>query len=89
MMLTPGDVHAVRFAKPPFGRRGYDEEEVDAFLDQVVQTLITLHDELARLRGSASPDLSFGTSTAAEHAMLAELDQIKQRLSRIEAAVRR
>ncbi|GGM87829.1 hypothetical protein GCM10007977_107180 [Dactylosporangium sucinum] len=88
MMLTPADVQAVRFAKAPFGKRGYDEDEVDEFLDVVAQTLIALHDELASLRASASPDTSFGTSTAAESAMLAELDKIKQRLTRIEAVVR-
>ena len=88
MKLTPADVQAVRFAKAPFGKRGYDEDEVDAFLDVIAQTLIALHDELATLRTSASPDTSFGTSRAAENAMLAELDQIKQRLSRIEAVVR-
>ena len=32
MPLTPADVHNVAFKKPPIGKRGYDEEEVDAFL---------------------------------------------------------
>ncbi|WP_433057562.1 DivIVA domain-containing protein [Dactylosporangium sp. CS-033363] len=88
MMLTPADVQAVRFAKAPFGKRGYDEEQVDQFLDDVAQTLVALQDELANLRLSAAPDASFGTSPAAETEMLAELDRIKQRLSRLEAAVR-
>ncbi|MDG6104602.1 DivIVA domain-containing protein [Dactylosporangium aurantiacum] len=88
MMLTPADVQAVRFTKAAFGKRGYDEDEVDAFLDVVAQALTALHDELAALRGAPAPDASFGTSTAAESAMLAELDRIKQRLSRLEAAVR-
>ena len=35
MPLTPADVHNVAFKKPPIGKRGYDEEEVDAFLDEV------------------------------------------------------
>jgi DivIVA domain-containing protein len=90
MMLTPADVQALRIAKAPFGKRGYDEDEVDQFLDVVAQTLIALHDELATLRGhrdaAAAP---FGTSSAAETEMLAELDRIKQRLTRLEeAAVR-
>ena len=88
MMLTPADVQAVRFTKAPFGKRGYDEDEVDTFLDVVAQTLTALHDELATLRGTPSPETSFGTSTAAESAMLAELDRIKQRLTRLEAVVR-
>jgi DivIVA domain-containing protein len=86
MKLTPADVQATRFAKAPFGRRGYDEDEVDQFLDVVAQTLIALHDELAALRGAPSPETAYGTSTAAETAMLAELDRIKQRLSCLEAA---
>jgi DivIVA domain-containing protein len=88
MKLTPADVQALRFAKAPFGKRGYDEDEVDQFLDVVAQTLIALYDELA-LRGGASPEGSYGTSKAAETEMLAELDSIKRRLSRLEAAVRR
>jgi DivIVA domain-containing protein len=89
MMLTPADVQALRFAKAPFGKRGYDEDEVDQFLDVVAQTLIALHDELAKLRAGAGDFRAYGTSEAAETAMLAELDRIKLRLSRLEAAVRR
>ena len=33
MPLTPADVHNVAFKKPSIGKRGYDEDEVDAFLD--------------------------------------------------------
>ena len=35
MQLTPEDVHNVAFNKPPIGRRGYNEDEVDDFLDIV------------------------------------------------------
>lgn len=34
-LLTPEMVHNIAFKKPPLGKRGYDEEEVDAFLDIV------------------------------------------------------
>jgi DivIVA domain-containing protein len=37
--MTPDEVHKVAFAKPPIGQRGYDEEDVDAFLDLVEATL--------------------------------------------------
>jgi DivIVA domain-containing protein len=37
--LTPDDVRSIQFGKAPFGRRGYDEEQVDAFLDQVEEDL--------------------------------------------------
>jgi DivIVA domain-containing protein len=42
VLLTPADVTNVAFSKPPIGKRGYHEEEVDAFLD-------LLETELARL----------------------------------------
>ncbi|MFD9889634.1 DivIVA domain-containing protein [Amycolatopsis sp. NPDC059027] len=37
--MTPDEVRGVSFGKPPFGRRGYNEDEVDAFLDLVAQAL--------------------------------------------------
>ncbi|MER7002666.1 DivIVA domain-containing protein [Dactylosporangium sp. NPDC000555] len=88
MMLTPADVQALRFAKAPFGKRGYDEDEVDQFVDVVAQTLVALQDEITALRGVAG-EVSYGTSKAADTEMLAELDRIKQRLARLEAAVQR
>src|SRR6266508_4542063 len=33
--LTPADVRAVVFDKAPLGKRGYDEDQVDAFLDRI------------------------------------------------------
>jgi DivIVA domain-containing protein len=37
--VTAADVRTVRFGKPPFGKRGYDEMEVDDFLRLVADTL--------------------------------------------------
>jgi DivIVA domain-containing protein len=37
--LTPELVRNVAFAKPPIGKRGYNEDEVDAFLDLVAAAL--------------------------------------------------
>ena len=70
MALSAQDVHNVAFHKAPFGRRGYDEEEVDAFLAEVERRLGELQ-----------------TEVAPESALLSELRQIGQRLSRIEAAL--
>lgn len=42
--VKASDVRAVQFGKPPFGRRGYDEIEVDDFLRKVT-------DSLAQARG--------------------------------------
>ncbi len=50
MPLTPADVHNVAFSKPPIGKRGYNEDEVDAFLDLVEQELTSLIEENADLR---------------------------------------
>jgi DivIVA domain-containing protein len=53
MPLTPADVHNVAFKKPPIGKRGYDEEEVDAFLDEVERELARLIEENNELRAQA------------------------------------
>jgi DivIVA domain-containing protein len=37
--LTAELVHNVAFAKPPIGKRGYNEDQVDAFLDLVEAAL--------------------------------------------------
>ena len=59
MPLTPAEVHNVAFKKPPIGKRGYDEEEVDAFLDIVEVELARLIEEnndlRARANGGAAP----------------------------------
>jgi len=53
MPLTPADVHNVAFKKPSIGKRGYDEDEVDAFLDVVEAELARLIEENADLKGKA------------------------------------
>jgi DivIVA domain-containing protein len=46
--LTAEDVRAVRFARPPSGRRGYDQDEVDSFLQRVERSFSLLDAELGR-----------------------------------------
>jgi DivIVA domain-containing protein len=83
--LTPVDVRNVTFRMSVRGKRGYDEKEVDAFLDAVERTLTDMSGEIASLRAllgeQAAPD------DLGQHAVLAELDQIKVRLMRIEVAL--
>ncbi|MBM9469262.1 DivIVA domain-containing protein [Nakamurella leprariae] len=58
MPLTPADVHNVQFKKPSIGKRGYDEDEVDAFLDKVeaeLTRLIELHNDAG---GTAGPGIA-------------------------------
>src|SRR6202000_3305249 len=50
MPLTPADVHNVAFSKPPIGKRCYNEDEVDAFLDLVENELTRLIEENSDLR---------------------------------------
>ncbi|HWE88867.1 MAG TPA: DivIVA domain-containing protein [Pseudonocardiaceae bacterium] len=50
MGLTPADVHNVAFSKPPIGKRGYNEDEVDAFLDLIEAELARLIEENNELR---------------------------------------
>ena len=53
MRLTPADVHNVAFSKPPIGKRGYNEDEVDQFLDFVEAELARLIDENSDLKQRA------------------------------------
>jgi DivIVA domain-containing protein len=50
MPLMPADVANVAFSKPPMGKRGYCEDEVDAFLDLVEAELARLIEENNDLR---------------------------------------
>jgi DivIVA domain-containing protein len=87
--LTPADVRNVAFSKPPIGRRGYDEEQVDAFLDQVERTLAAMGEEIEMLRAQLRGGPGSSSYGAANDPVLVELDQIKIRLARIETAVTR
>jgi DivIVA domain-containing protein len=50
MPVTAADVRNVAFSNPPIGKRGYHEDEVDAFLDVVGATLPRLSTENYDLR---------------------------------------
>ncbi|MDQ4103372.1 MAG: DivIVA domain-containing protein, partial [Actinomycetota bacterium] len=50
MPLTAADVHNVTFSKPPIGKRGYHEDEVDTFLELVASELARLVEERNDLR---------------------------------------
>lgn len=96
MPLTPADVHNVAFKKPPIGKRGYDEEEVDAFLDEVERELARLIEENSELRaqlergGGGRPAGPGGDPRlAAELAELkAQLDRVQQQKNAAEQAAR-
>ena len=63
--LTPSDIRNVAFRKPSLGRRGYDEQEVDEFLDAVESTISALTEELTALRGQSTSTAAVAPSVAA------------------------
>jgi len=82
MPLTPADVHNVAFKKPPIGKRGYDEEEVDAFLDEVERELARLIEENNELRAQAAR--GGGGGAAGDPRLGAEVADLKTQLDRIQ-----
>jgi DivIVA domain-containing protein len=50
MPLTPAQLRGLTFGKPPIGKRGYDEDEVDAFLELVEAELARLLEDNTALR---------------------------------------
>jgi len=95
MPLTPADIHNMAFKKPPIGKRGYDEEEVDAFLDEVEQELIRLLEENGSLRdqmqrgGGPAPSAASTMVLTGEFASLVgELERLQEARDRAEANAR-
>jgi DivIVA domain-containing protein len=78
MPLTPADVHNVAFKKPPIGKRGYDEEEVDAFLDEVERELARLIEENNELRSQVERARSGQPAAAPAAASDAETRRLAQ-----------
>jgi DivIVA domain-containing protein len=86
MPLTPADVHNVAFKKPPIGKRGYDEEEVDAFLDEVERELARLIEENNELRAQVERGGRGGAPavSGADPRLAAELSDMKAQLDRVQ-----
>lgn len=79
MPLTPADVHNVTFKKPMLGKRGYDEDEVDGFLDEVERELARLSDENGELKAQLESLRAGAPPGAADHAeMAAALDRAQR-----------
>ena len=93
MPLTPADVHNVVFKKPPIGKRGYDEDDVDAFLDEVERELARLIEENNDLKAqvergrtggpAAAPATGGGASDADLRRLHAENGELKQQVDRL------
>src|SRR5690348_2474228 len=88
MPLTPAEVHNVVFKKPPIGKRGYDEEEVDAFLDIIELELARLIEENTDLRnGSGAAVAGGGVDPAVLNQARDENKRLSARVSELEAAL--
>jgi DivIVA domain-containing protein len=97
MPLTPADVHSIVFKKAPVGNPGFDEDEVDAFLDEVEHELGHLYEENNALRtqleGSGLPGSAPQTPRVDEptvdelHHVMVQIDQARQDQAAAEQAV--
>ncbi|MEU5947552.1 DivIVA domain-containing protein [Micromonospora sp. NPDC047465] len=83
MPLTPADIHNVAFKKPPIGKRGYDEEEVDAFLDGIEREIIRLIEENESLRRRVVQGPPSHEADGLGAAGYAELSELRSRLQRV------
>jgi DivIVA domain-containing protein len=86
MPLTPADIHNTAFKKPPIGKRGYDEEEVDAFLDEVEQELIRLLEENGALQDQLRQGAGGGAGPASTMVLNSELAELMAQLERLQEA---
>src|SRR5919204_2373317 len=87
MPLTPAEVHNVAFKKPPIGKRGYDEEEVDAFLDIVEVELARLIEENNDLRAHPAAGANGGANPAELAGLRDENSRLKARVSEMERTI--
>jgi DivIVA domain-containing protein len=90
MPLTPAEVHNVAFKKPPIGKRGYDEEEVDAFLDIVEVELSRLIEENNDLRARFSSGAAAsgdGAGDGAAEALRDELTSTREENQRLQSHI--
>ncbi|GAA4475402.1 DivIVA domain-containing protein [Phytohabitans houttuyneae] len=82
MALTPADIHNIAFKKPSIGKRGYDEEHVDAFLDELEQELIRLIEANNDLRNLMAHDRA-QAGTAPDQQLATALDELTAQLDRV------
>ncbi|GIF76457.1 DivIVA domain-containing protein [Asanoa siamensis] len=83
MPLTPADIHNIAFGRPSIGKRGYDEEEVDAFLDSLEQELVRLIEENYALRAAAARETPGGGTV--DPRLATAVDELSATLDRLQA----
>jgi DivIVA domain-containing protein len=77
--VTPADVHNIAFTRPPIGKRGYHEQEVDDFLDIVEQELSRLIEDNEQLKANNGADPA-AIAAATEKAVTEERSRLKSEL---------
>lgn len=91
MPLTPADIHNMAFKKSTLGRRGYDEEQVDALLDAVSIEMIQLLEKNDALRAQVRRSDAAGEPAAGhpgEAEFAAALDALDRERRACDAAER-
>jgi len=83
--LTAADIDNVAFSRPPWGKRGYDEHEVDAFLDRIRAKLLNPGDSSL----TAADIHSVGFSTPPWGKRGYNEDQVDAFLDHVEAEIKR
>lgn len=86
MSLTPADIHNTEFAKASLGRRGYDENDVDALLDEATGEMIRLLEENDVLRNRLDAGAPVDHRDADRRAARAELSAATAALDRAHRA---
>src|SRR5690606_23195493 len=79
MPLTPADVHNGASKKPPTAKRGYDEEDVDAFLAEAERELARPAEEHNDLRAATAP-----SGRAADARLMQENADRKAQIERLQ-----
>jgi DivIVA domain-containing protein len=83
--LTAADIRNVAFSKPPIGKRGYNEDEVDAFLDRVEAWLLNPSDP--SLSAAAVQNIAFSKPPLGNRGY--NEDEVDAFLARVETEIRR
>jgi DivIVA domain-containing protein len=86
MPLTPADIHDMEFRDPLPGERGYDREEVDAFLGVAERAVARLTGQNRALRERLQRTPATPEREAAE--LAAELDRLRAEQARAEQDAR-
>ena len=87
--LTAADIKKVAFSRPPIGKRGYNEDEVDAFLDLVEELLLnpsTPSLTAVDVRNMAFSKPPIGKRGYNEDEVDAFLDLVESEISRLDGA---